>query len=104
MRKAGPGRCPTAGGWAVSDRPADLASLPERLAAFVRGLNVELEGELGDDTALITSGLLDSLALLSLAAWIEREISAQVDFMEFDLATEWDSISTIASFIERHRT
>ena len=78
-------------------------SLHGRLAAFIEGLDVELNGELKDDTPLIESGLFDSLALLQLAVWIEQEIDPHVDLTAFDLSKEWNTMANILIFIENHR-
>lgn len=78
-------------------------SLSEQLIAFIEGLEVELDGELQHDTSLIKSGLLDSLALLQVAGWIEHEIGTEADLTAFDLANEWDTIPDILNFIEKNR-
>jgi acyl carrier protein len=78
-------------------------SLCNRLTAFIEGLDVELNGDLKEDTPLIESGLFDSLALVQLAAWIEQEIDRHVDLTAFDLSKEWNTIADILSFIEKHR-
>jgi D-alanine--poly(phosphoribitol) ligase subunit 2 len=78
-------------------------SLRNRLAAFIEGLDVELNGDMKEDTPLIESGLFDSLALVQLAAWIEQQIEVQVDLTAFDLSKEWNTIADILSFIEKHR-
>jgi len=58
---------------------------------------------LADDTSLIGSGLVDSLALFNLAAWVEREVGRPLDLTSFDLGTEWDTMASIVRFIERQR-
>lgn len=78
-------------------------SLQNRLVAFIRELDVELNCDLREDTSLIKSGLFDSLALFNLSIWIEKEIGARVDLTAFDLSKEWDTIADILNFIEKHR-
>jgi len=78
-------------------------SLHDRLLTFIKELDVELNCDLKEDTSLIKSGLLDSLALFNLAIWIEKEIGARVDLTAFDLSKEWDTIADILNFIEKHR-
>jgi acyl carrier protein len=79
-------------------------SLHDRLAVYIenkiRELDKELKGELTDETSLIKSGLLDSLALLQLAMWIEVEMNSEVDLATIDLSKEWDTIADIIRFIE----
>lgn len=77
--------------------------LRNRLIAFIRESDNELNCDLTDDTSLIKSGLFDSLALFNLAIWIEREIGAHVDLTTFDLSKEWDTMADILNFVERHR-
>jgi acyl carrier protein len=78
-------------------------SLQNRLIAFIRKLDIELDCELREDTSLIKSGLFDSLALFNLAIWIEKEIGAQVDPTTFDISKEWDTAADILNFVEKHR-
>jgi hypothetical protein len=62
----------------------------------------DLPPDLGDDTPLITSGLLDSTALFQLALWMDGSVSPGLDLTTFDLAVEWDTITRLLSFIERY--
>lgn len=77
-------------------------SLHERLVGFLKELDLELNDELKEDTSLIKSGLLDSLSLFKLAAWVEQEIGGQVDLTTFNLIEEWDTIADILNFVERY--
>jgi len=58
---------------------------------------------LADDTPLITSGLVESLTLLNVALWVETKAGSEVEITSFDLVAEWDSVSDILTFIERHQ-
>jgi acyl carrier protein len=78
-------------------------SLQNRLFAFIKELDIELNCDLREDTSLIKSGLFDSLALFNLASWIEKEIGAPVNLTAFDLSKEWDTIADILNFIEKQR-
>ena len=79
-------------------------SIQDRLVAFVvqklHDAEKELPGELGADTSLIKSGLVDSLTLLHLAAWIEEEMRDEIDLSEVDFQEEWDTVALITRFIE----
>lgn len=77
-------------------------SLHERLLRFLEELDLELNEELTEDTSLIKSGVLDSLSLFKLAAWVEKEVGSQVDLREFNLIEEWDTIANILNFVERY--
>jgi acyl carrier protein len=78
-------------------------SLHNRIVNFINELNLEVNCELEDDTSLIRSGILDSLGLFHLAEWIEREIDTPIDLTKFNLSEDWDTISDIVKFIEKHR-
>jgi acyl carrier protein len=75
------------------------ASMRDKLIAVIEASDVDLGGELGEDTSLIKSGKLDSLGLFNVASFIEREVGCQVDITAFDLAEEWDTIGDILNFI-----
>ena len=78
-------------------------SVREQLINVITGSDLELDGELNDDTSLIKSGRFDSMALFNLVLWIEGNIDSKVDFTEIDVAKEWDTIVDILDFVERHR-
>ena len=79
------------------------ASLRNRLDEFIQEITAGLEIELREETSLIRSGLVDSLALLQLAEWIERETGAPLDVTAIDLATRWDTMADILTFIHGSR-
>lgn len=74
------------------------------LIAFIRGLEVPDAGVIDDDTPLLESGVLDSLAFFQLALWIERQIGGKLDPATFDLQQEWRTVRSIVAFIERWQT
>lgn len=55
------------------------------------------------DDSLIRSGLLDSVALFNLSLWIEERTGAPIDPTSFNVASDWDTMQSIAAFIEGHR-
>ena len=57
---------------------------------------------LRNDTPLRTSGVLDSLATLSLISFIEDEYGIQIEAHETDV-DNFDRIEDIVAFIERKR-
>lgn len=63
-----------------------------------------IEGEVGADTSLIRSGMLDSLALFNLSLWIEKESGGAIDLADVEIAEAWDTPAAIAEFIEQCRT
>ncbi len=78
-------------------------TLQNRLFAFIAELPVDRHEEISEQTSLIHSGLLDSLALLTLAEWIEQEVGSPVDPTTFDLVAEWDTVARIVNFITQQR-
>ena len=78
------------------------ASLRDRLIRLIQEDNPEMVAPLRDDTSLIRSGLIDSMALFNLALWIERETGSRLDPNAFDPARDWDTITDILSFVDRH--
>ena len=82
-------------------------SLHDRLVCFIEQKledgDAEIPGGLDDRTSLVASGLLDSVVLLELAAWIEQELDTDLDMTALDLPDAWDTISSIVDFIEGGR-
>lgn len=76
-------------------------NLRERLIVFLKEQDVQIpeSGPL-EDTSLIRSGLLDSLALFNLALWVEREAGRPFDLTALDLSREWDTVAGIVGFVE----
>jgi acyl carrier protein len=80
--------------------PSDL----DRLAAAVRAslrdeLRLDVAG-LDLDTPLVTGGLLDSVALVRLAAHLERRCGVRIP--DRDLTTEhFDSIRSLSAYLAR---
>jgi hypothetical protein len=74
----------------------------KELQALIAESTVDLDCDLADDTPLISSGLVESTTLLSVALWVEARVGAEVDLGAFDLATEWNSLAGIMDFVEQH--
>jgi acyl carrier protein len=81
---------------------ADRAALLRDLRALIIRSTPALTGPLGEDAPLISSGVLESTSLVSVALWVEDHIGREMDLSAFDLATEWDSLAAIVDFVERH--
>jgi acyl carrier protein len=77
-------------------------ALREQLVDLLRNGNIDLPSDLGDDTPLISDGLLDSLGLFNLALWIETQTGAPIDLTSIDPSGEWNTIEDILTFIGRH--
>ena len=78
-------------------------SLREELVNLLDDGKVDPELYLTDDTPLISSGQIDSLALFNLALWIEKETNAMLDLTTLDPLKEWDTIADILDFVEKKR-
>ncbi len=78
-------------------------SLREELVRFLRDVDVDLPADAGDDTSLLGSGRVDSLALFQLASWVERTVGQRIDPASVDFATDWETIGDIVRFVERRR-
>jgi acyl carrier protein len=77
--------------------------LQAKLLDFLQTLELDFNGEPGSETPLVGSGLLDSLALLRLARWIEGEVGRPLDPDTFDLQEEWKTVGKVVDYIQRHR-
>jgi acyl carrier protein len=78
-------------------------SLLEKLVNLLDDGKVDPDLYLTDDTPLISSGQIDSLALFNLPLWIEKEMNAKLDLTTLDPLKEWDTITDILVFIEKKR-
>lgn len=43
------------------------------------------------------------MTLLSVALWVESQIDSGVAITGFDLSVEWNTVTDILNFVERHR-
>jgi acyl carrier protein len=77
-------------------------ALRDELVQVIAASGAPLPDDLGDDTSLIRSGLLDSTALFDLALWVEERVAPGLDLTSFDLSEEWDTLARLQAFIERH--
>jgi acyl carrier protein len=62
----------------------------------------ESPANLHDDTPLLTSGVLDSLATLGLVSYVEKEFGIELDAHETG-TDNFDRIQDIAALVERKR-
>jgi len=78
-------------------------SLREQLLKLLKNGDLDLPSDPGDDTPLISEGLVDSLGLFNLALWIETQIGTPIDLTSIDPSGEWDTIADILAFVEKYR-
>ena len=62
----------------------------------------ESRDNLRDDTPLLTSGILDSLAALTVANFVERQFSIELDVLD-TTAERFNRIQDIAASVERRQ-
>ena len=83
----------------------DTQSIKEQIRQYI--LTEFLPGEspanLKDDTPMRTSGVLDSMATLQLVTFVEERFGIEVEAREAGVEN-FDSINSIAAFVERKRT
>lgn len=81
-----------------------MQDVKERLRQFI--VSTYLPGEspenLRDDTRLLSSGVLDSLATLGLVAFVEKEFELEIEAHETG-RDNFDRIEDIAALVERKR-
>ncbi len=78
-------------------------ALRDDLVRAIEDSGAVVPAGLADDTPLISSGVLDSIALMKVALWVEGRIGGRLDMTAFDLVAEWDTIGRLLQFIERRR-
>lgn len=79
-----------------------MKEIADRIRGFIldRYLPGESAANLPDDLPLRSSGVLDSLATLSLISFIEEQYGIEVEAHETDV-DNFDRIQDIAAFVER---
>ncbi len=78
-------------------------NLGDELTAAILETASGFVGKLTNTTSLIRSGVLDSLGLITVATFIEREVGRPLDLSTVDLESEWETINDILRFIENTR-
>ena len=81
-----------------------MIEIREAIRGFIlsKYLPTESPGNLQNDTPLQSSGLLDSLAIVNLANFVEQRFEISLDLR--DTATErFDSVDQIAGVVQRKR-
>jgi acyl carrier protein len=81
-----------------------MQDVKDRLRQFI--VSTYLPGEspanLRDDTPLLTSGVLDSLATLGVVSFVEKEYGIELEAHETGI-DNFDRIQDIAALVERKR-
>lgn len=74
--------------------------LRAELLAFLEGCGISLPEDFDDDTPLLSSATLDSLALFNLVLWIEEKTGRSIDPTRMDIVHSWDSVRRILCYME----
>jgi hypothetical protein len=76
----------------------------QTLGRVLEESGVTVGGELDPTRVLITSGMVDSIALFNLANWIEKQIDGHLDLTSVNITVDWDTPERIAAFITSRRS
>jgi len=77
----------------------DIEQFHREVCAFLHDtLGVQV-GDIGPDTELITTGLLDSMSVVRLAAYLERRFQLVIPDLDIEV-DHFNSISKISSYLE----
>lgn len=77
----------------------DLDQLVKRLTDFLR-TELGVDEDITPDLALVTNGLVDSAALMRLAAFIERETGLRIPDKDVNVA-HFDTIRQITAYLRQ---
>lgn len=56
-----------------------------------------------DDTSLVRSGLLDSVALFNLVLWVEEQTGQPLDPTQVNFRDEFDTVTSILGYVAEAR-
>lgn len=79
-----------------------MENMKERVSAVLVQVNKKAELQL-DSTSLVSSGILDSLDIMSLIMDLEREFEIEID-PEDVLSENFESVSAITALVEKCRS
>jgi acyl carrier protein len=80
-----------------------MQDVQQRVKRFVmENFFVSDPSEIGDDTSLIATGLVDSTGMLEVITFLESEFGVRVRDQEM-VPNNLETISRIAAFVERKR-
>jgi acyl carrier protein len=79
----------------------DADFLERRIRAFLSD-ELGIEGELGRDDELLSTGLVDSADLMRLANYLEKQVEIEIPDRDIN-AVHFDSIAKIVAYAEARR-
>jgi acyl carrier protein len=79
-----------------------MAVIQKRIADFfLNDEDLAAVQDIATDESLVTSGLIDSIGILKLVAFIEEEFDIELDADDVNVAN-FDTLESIAKLIETH--
>lgn len=90
----------SAGPSALGRADGEDALLRQRVTRFVR--ESFFIDEVGDDQSFLETGIIDSLGIVQIVAFVESELGAPVPDTDL-VPANFDSIARIAAYVERRR-
>lgn len=84
----------------VSEEESASALLRQRLRGFIQ--DSFFVDEVANDTSFLATGIVDSLGILQIVAFVESELGARVPDLDL-VPANFDSIDQIAAYVERRR-
>jgi acyl carrier protein len=79
--------------------PIDRAAVEATVRRFLRTELARDDADVGADTALVTSGLLDSIALVRLAVLLEKATGLRIPDRDIG-ADHFDSLGRMLAYLE----
>ncbi len=83
--------------------PEGTTRIEEEIREHIAGMALLDKEEVDRDTSLFSAGLIDSLNLVQLVAFVEKQYGIKVGPMDLTL-DNFDSVSRISSFIRSRTT
>lgn len=78
-----------------------MTDIGTRIASFLAA-EPDLGLQVGEADSLVASGLLDSVGVLSLVAFIEEEFDVELDAAEVNL-DNFDTVAAMVRLVDAHR-
>jgi acyl carrier protein len=86
---------------AADERPSrEPREIEDRIAAFIKGELLSPDMSLGQNDQLLEEGLLDSIAVLRLAAFVEEEFQFKMQPADF-VIENFQTIAVLAEYVRR---
>jgi acyl carrier protein len=88
---------------AADDHGHEPSPVEQRLIRFLEEVTPHSRVAFAPETPVFATELFDSLALMQLVVWVEREIGSPLDAGTLDFSREWATVADISAFIELKR-